>query len=140
MLHWQRGSRPGDPLAALLYGFSLSAMHKIIDDALPEKGLLPVMPCPSGPALAELKCAAVTLGSAAWADDCMRHVEADTLQKVLERSSGTLRICFERTTSMGVEFSQGAAKTAVLMSVLHEDRGSRRLLPASQRYCMLPML
>ena len=124
----RRGSRPGDPTADLIYGFSLSALHASMDSALETRHLLPVLPCPCQPPLLNHAIVQRSLGAASWADDCMRHVEADTLPELLTVVSQTLQVCFERATSMGVQFSQGPAKTAILVS--DPPRGQR--LPGVQ--------
>ena len=115
----RRGSRPGDPTADLLYGFCLSALHAAMDRTLAARGLLPDVPVPAAPPLLQQALFKKGLGAASWA----RHVAGVDLPAVLQLCSLTLQVCFERATAMGVQFSQGPAKTAVMIS--DPPRGQR---------------
>ena len=110
-----RGSRPGDPMADLLYGFSLSVLHRLMDEALDDKSLLPTAPVPATGLNVMPEGASCRQGAASWADDCMRHVEADCLEALLVKAADTLQVCFERATAMGVQFAHGSSKTAILI-------------------------
>ena len=103
-------------MADLLYGFNLSVLHRLMDEALAAKSLLAAQPRPRTCLSAETKEATGTQGAASWADDCMRHVEADSLTARLVKATEMLQVCFERATAMGVQFACGATKTAVLIA------------------------
>ena len=65
----KRGTRPGDPTADLLFGFTLSALVKAVQHCLASKGLLPDPPaCPDRPDFVGMN-ESVRLGFPAWADD-----------------------------------------------------------------------
>ena len=112
----RRGTRPGDPTADVIYAFCLAALHRCMDTALDAAGLLPRVPLPTTPPLLPDLPVAGTVSAASWPDDCVRFCAEDGLDALLKTTVATLEKCFEKATSMGVEFSCGPHKTAVLIS------------------------
>ena len=96
----RRGSRPGDPVADLIYAFSLAAMTKALDARLRD----PDLDAPS------------EISMASWADDSLRFVAAPSLPALLVKAEETLKLCFESATALGVLFAPGRHKTAVMIT------------------------
>ena len=133
----KRGTRPGDPTADLLFGFTLSALAKAVQHCLASKGLLPDLPsCPDRPDFIG-KNGPVCLGFPAWADDFVSPQTGDDTAQLITRTSQTITTVVDFATSAGMTVKFGRDKTALLMSpkdICHaseafsvDDTGSRSL-------------
>ena len=121
----RRGSRPGDPVADLVYAFSLAALNKALDGRLAAAGLLYQVPPTATQPLADYEQSQQTVDAASWADDMLRFAEAPDVAQLLDKVSEQLRICFEGASAMGIQFATGRHKTAVLISDAHPGGMSR---------------
>ena len=111
-----RGSRPGDPLADLLFAFTLAAYLRQVNALLRQAGLLYPRPRPSSwPSWATFD-ASPDIGNPAWADDFTWPVvapEAGRLIQVVEQGTSLL---LGHASSIGMCLKFGVDKTAVLLS------------------------
>ena len=127
-----RGSRPGDPLADVLFAFSLSAYIRSCEDALLRSGLATALPpLRHSPLTTQLPCK-VNLGFAAWADDMARLLAADTWTRLECAVAQTMQICVEHAASCGMSFAFAKHKTAVLLPAM-TGRGRGRKVVAGTR-------
>ena len=111
----ERGSRPGDPLADLLFAFSFSAYVRSAEAALDTRGLAPIMPsvATEPPWLHWGPCH--QLGTAAWADDYVllqiRRDRAGFCRQIIAAT----QVMVEHATAMGMVLTFAKEKTAVLL-------------------------
>ncbi|CAE7459879.1 unnamed protein product [Symbiodinium sp. KB8] len=112
----RRGSRPGDPLADLLFAFSFTALCKSIEGKLQLAGLATPVPrlasAPPWHTWQEVDA----IGLPAWADDfalLQSHTQPVPLCHGIVRS---LEIVATATTAAGMVLAYGEDKTAVLLS------------------------
>ena len=113
-----RGSRPGDPLADVLFSFSLAGYLSAVDAALADRGLSTVIPACSQPAEWLDAATAVTANHVSWADDYahLQRAECEESLHATVRASATLHL--EVATSVGMELTFAADKSAVLLPSL----------------------
>ncbi|CAE7380505.1 unnamed protein product, partial [Symbiodinium sp. CCMP2456] len=111
-----RGSRPGDPLADLLFSFTFATYFHSSESALAVKGLSTPVPGVTTEPPWHTWQAVDTIGCAAWADDYV-HLQADADARRLEEKvvQSTTVLC-EHATSLGMQLSFDREKTAVLFS------------------------
>ena len=110
-----RGSRPGDPLADVLFAFSLSTYIRSCDQALAASGFSSPLPAlRSSPFTVHLPCQR-GMSFASWADDMARLLVADTWPDLVQRVEGAMQVCTEHATACGMQFSFARHKTAVLL-------------------------
>eukprot|EP00439_Symbiodinium_sp_Y106_P030523 s7223_g3.t1 len=110
-----RGSRPGDPLADVLFGFSLAGYLKAVDQALEARGLATVLPgdLPGADWYDEPleKC----VNHVSWADDYahLQQASSEPLLRQMVRAAATLHL--EMATAIGAELTFAVDKSAVLL-------------------------
>ena len=113
-----RGSRPGDPLADVLFAFSLSTYIRSCDEALHQAGLsTPLPPFSATPLAPQLPCL-TGLSFASWADDMARLLAADSWVALNRSVERTMQVCVEHATSCGMLFAFARHKTAVLLPAM----------------------
>ena len=127
-----RGSRPGDPLADVLFAFSLSTYVKSCEQALTTAGLdSPLPQLRSTPLTEQLPCSQA-MGFASWADDMARLLAADSWPELVEGVEKTMQTCVEHAASCGMQFAYAKHKTAVLMPAA-TGRCRAKAAPANAR-------
>ena len=112
----RRGTRPGDPLADLLFAFSFTAYLRSAEGALRAKGLSTQLEAPRHEAAAGLEDPPPELGCLAWADDYthMQAVkEAAVLCGQVRAATGVL---LTHATANGMVLTFADDKTSVLLS------------------------
>ena len=110
-----RGSRPGDPLADILFSFSLSMYLESCERALQKAALQTSLPCPTSALLQVTPPAAKHLGFLSWADDLLRLVIGETLAVLIARTVAVMQVCVEHATAAGIAFNFDKHKTAVML-------------------------
>ena len=132
----RRGSRPGDPTADLLFGFTLSALIKSVQHCLSSRGLLPALPH-SSERPDFLEAGAVPLGFPSWADDFVAPQTGDSAPSLMARTQLTITTVVEFATSAGMTVKFGRDKTALLLppkviqssrDLLSEDKDEQPVL------------
>ena len=125
-----RGSRPGDPLADILFAFTLSAYLKSCEGALQSKNLGVDLPAlRSSPLHDSLPCKR-GLGFASWADDLARLVSDCSYSALLSKVTRTMRVCAEHASAVSMVFVFSKQKTAVLLPPLTGRHRGRRAIEA----------
>ncbi|CAE7695610.1 unnamed protein product [Symbiodinium sp. CCMP2456] len=124
----ERGTRPGDPAADVLFSLSFTAFLKTTEQALRERSLLaePIGKDPR-PQWAEAS-AAGTLGMPAWADDFTHLQNARDPAELLHRVGATTSVIQERATAVGMRLNYAPDKTAVLLPAGIDWRTHGRLV------------
>ncbi|CAE7837830.1 tyrP-A [Symbiodinium sp. CCMP2592] len=112
----KRGSRPGDPLADILFAFTLSAYLRKAHELLEEAGVLQPLPRPDSrptwaPCLVDYE-----LGNPAWADDFTWPVSAPSAPDLLRHAATGTSILLSHASSIGMKLKFGVEKTALLLS------------------------
>ncbi|CAE7326979.1 unnamed protein product [Symbiodinium sp. KB8] len=112
----RRGSRPGDPLADLLFAFSFTALCRSIETRLAQHGVATFVPtCEAFPPW--LHWSPVdTVGLPAWADDFVHLQSLPGTVELCQQVRAALEIVAACTTSAGMILSYGEDKTAILLS------------------------
>ncbi|CAE7242238.1 unnamed protein product, partial [Symbiodinium necroappetens] len=112
----RRGTRPGDPLADLLFAFSFTACCRAIDDSLQSAGLQTSMPEVAMSPPWHSWEAPDTLGLPAWADDFV-FLQADPSPvRLCQRTKAAVEVIAAKTTSVGMQLTYASDKTALLLS------------------------
>ena len=119
----QRGSRPGDPTADLLFGFTLSALARSVTQCLDSRGLLPAFPCSETRPDCLPAAEPVSLGFPSWADDFVVPQTGDTPPSLVLRTCEAVTTVVDFATSAGMTVKYGRDKTAILLppDVLHQQ-------------------
>ncbi|CAE7700056.1 rsmH [Symbiodinium sp. CCMP2592] len=122
-----RGSRPGDPLADLLFAFTLAAYLRRVNQLLSDAGLMHSLPAPDrrpawfdGPD-------SVTIGNPAWADDFTWPITAPSSDALVETAQVGTSILLSHASSIGMCLKFGPDKTALLLPETVK-KNSERLL------------
>ena len=111
----RRGSRPGDPTADLLFGFTLSALARSVHCCLASQDLLPDVPClPERPACLD-NDSPVVLGFPSWADDFVAPQTGVGSSALLSRTRAVLQLVVDFATAAGMTIKCGRDKTAALL-------------------------
>ncbi|CAE7269940.1 tyrP-A, partial [Symbiodinium sp. KB8] len=120
----KRGSRPGDPTADLLFGFTLSALFKSVHQALDTRGLCPEIPHTSSRPDCLGDCESVLLGFPAWADDFVAPQTGEDTSSLVHRTGQTVSTVIDFATAAGMTVKFGRDKTALLFppAVLRQER------------------
>ena len=110
-----RGSRPGDPLADVLFSFSMAGYLKAVDQALAERGMgtsIPEVPrradwyeCPDS----------ANISHVSWADDYAHLQEAVDEPSLHEVVRASAKLHVEIASSVGMELTFAPDKSAVLL-------------------------
>ncbi|CAE7570642.1 unnamed protein product [Symbiodinium sp. CCMP2592] len=110
----ERGSRPGDPLADLLFAFSFSAYVRSAEMALEQHQLSPVVPyVREAPPWAHWE-PCVSVGTAAWADDFVLLQASKARSQLSGQVKKATQVMTEHATAMGMVLTFAREKTAVL--------------------------
>ncbi|CAE7245588.1 unnamed protein product [Symbiodinium sp. CCMP2592] len=119
----ERGSRPGDPLADLLFAFTFSAYVRSAETALEGRQLSPVVPrvdvAPPWAAWEPCDC----IGTAAWADDFVLLQACHMRQALSGQVQQATQVMAEHATAMGMILTFAKEKTAVLFDQDCEPTG-----------------
>ena len=111
-----RGTRPGDPLADVLFSLTLSAYLRAVAHQLKEQGLDPALDTPrSRPHWAQCTDT-LDIGAPAWADDFALPQVGDDAAHLLERVVSSVRVLVTHARSLGMVLKFGVEKTAALVS------------------------
>ena len=112
----RRGTRPGDPLADLLFGFSFSGYLRSIDEALSQVGLDTRVPgaahSPPWWSWEEPDC----INHASWADDFVHLQLAPDLARLILHILTSTRLHVEKASAVGMSLTFAKDKSAVLFS------------------------
>ncbi|CAE7234196.1 unnamed protein product, partial [Symbiodinium necroappetens] len=112
----QRGSRPGDPLADLLFAFTFSAYVRSAEQALQSADLQTY--CPET-AVSAPWCGwepVRQVGIASWADDYVMLQVSREVGGLIARTRAATEVLVSQASSAGMEVSFARDKTAVLLS------------------------
>ena len=129
----RKGTRPGDPLADLLFGFAFSAYLKSAELALAKAGYVTAVPQLAGANVWEQWEPVSSIGCLAWADDYAHLQTAESQMDLHNRVVGATSILVTQASANGMQLSFAADKTAVLLctacsrehraGVLHDAQG-----------------
>ena len=119
----QRGSRPGDPAADILFAFTLTALFRHVNEVLSHHGLCVRVPSPAQRPEWAAVCDTAGLGNPAWADDFVVPQTGGTPDDLLDRTCLGLGVLYSRANCLGMRIKFGREKTAVLLA-----ESSRRAL------------
>ena len=112
----RRGTRPGDPLADLLFGFSFTGYLRSIDVALSQAGLdTPVPDTGHSPPWWSWEVPAC-INHASWADDFVHLQLAPDLGRLILHILTSTRLHVEKASSVGMSLTFAKDKSAVLFS------------------------
>ena len=109
-----RGSRPGDPTADLMFGFTLAALLKSVQACLLDADLLPAWPLEHDRPHPVGLNGSVPLGQPSWADDFVVPQTAHTWPALVDRTCQTIGIVVHFATAAGMTIKFGVDKTAIL--------------------------
>ena len=112
----QRGSRPGDPLADLLFAFTFSAYVRSAEQALQSADLQTYCPATAAPAPWCDWEPVSQVGIASWADDYVMLQVSRDVGGLLARTRAATEVLVSQATAAGMEVSFARDKTAVLLS------------------------
>ena len=110
------GTRPGDGLADMFFGFAFGAYLKAADQALQERGLDTRMPEPKQSEPWPLESLPHTLGAGSWADDFV-HLHAQRQPRGLGRAiQQIVSVYVTQAEAIGMELTFAADKTAAMVA------------------------
>eukprot|EP00438_Fugacium_kawagutii_P017628 Skav235502 [mRNA] locus=scaffold625:50873:56431:+ [translate_table: standard] len=122
-----RGSRPGDPIADVLFNLVMGqAMHHI-DDRLRDHGLMENFPLHHDQPLPS-SCrnfASATFSGQAWVDDLIYMTSCDDPARLLSQVSQIVSIVQQELASMGIELNLQQGKSEAILHLA--GPGSRQL-------------
>ncbi|CAE6971530.1 unnamed protein product, partial [Symbiodinium sp. CCMP2592] len=110
-----RGSRPGDPLADLLFGFCFASYLQSVELTLAQRGLSTAVPIEEHAAPWHSWEVPSSIQHASWADDyahLQQAPEAPDLELVVVQA---VQVHLERASSVGMALTFAADKTATLL-------------------------
>ncbi|CAE7542655.1 unnamed protein product, partial [Symbiodinium sp. CCMP2456] len=111
-----RGSRPGDPLADILFAFSFAACLKAAEMALRTKGLETPVPHATE-ATPWIHWSPVdSVGCAAWADDYAHAQVATTTSVLCQRVVQAAEVLACHAASAGMQLTYAPDKTALMLA------------------------
>ena len=111
----KRGSRPGDPLADVIFGFLLSGFTTAVDRRLDDLGMTCELPPLSGPPLVEGQAESNRLGFISWADDCLRAVAKPDRQQATAAALSVVQTTVEVGATLGIDFTFHSTKTCIML-------------------------
>ena len=111
-----RGSRPGDPLADVLFSLTLSAYLKAVSNILASQDLLPVLPAPEERPHWACPDTKLAIGAPSWADDFALPQTGSTHGDLLERTVRSVGVVVSHARSIGMTIKFGRDKTAALFT------------------------
>ena len=110
------GTRPGDSLADLLFGFAFSAYLRAAEQALQQAGLATPMPSAGSPDPWELPDLPSNLGCGSWADDFVHlHAQSKPIGGLSRSVQRITSIYVSQADSIGMSLTFAKDKTAVLL-------------------------
>ncbi|CAE7942657.1 CFDP2 [Symbiodinium necroappetens] len=110
------GTRPGDGLADMFFGFAFSAYLKAADQALQERGLDTRMPEPKHAEPWPLESLPPTIGAGSWADDFV-HLHAQGQPSGLGRAiQQIVPVYVTQAEAIGMELTFAVDKTAAMVA------------------------
>ena len=109
-----RGSRPGDPLADLLFAFTLSAYLRRVTELLAAAGLQTELPRPA-PRPAWMAYCEEGIGNPAWADDFTWPIVAPGASLLVDHACKGTSLLLTHASSLGMTLKFGVEKTALLL-------------------------
>ncbi|CAE7879821.1 unnamed protein product, partial [Symbiodinium necroappetens] len=109
-----KGTRPGDPLADLLFGFLFSAYVKSSERALADAGLATHVPQAACGATTIFGHACQEIGCMAWADDFAHLQSALDVVALCEQVQRATSLLATRATAHGMQLTFAVDKSAVL--------------------------
>ena len=117
LTHTSHGTRPGDPLADLLFGFLFSRLCHKIQSQLDLAGLLETFPIPWIPAavLDPEEVVAYSPCMASWADDLYIATSVRSASTVLSVARTLASIAVDCAASLGLQLNLGPGKTVVVV-------------------------
>ncbi|OLQ10148.1 LINE-1 retrotransposable element ORF2 protein [Symbiodinium microadriaticum] len=124
-----KGTRPGDPLADLLFGFTFSAYLRGAEQELHKRGLATCAPAFEGVPLWPEQAQAPSIGCVAWADDYTHLQMNASFMTLLRNVSLAISVLVSQATSLGMELTFADDKTAILLSSGCPRQGVDLLLP-----------
>ena len=134
----KRGSRPGDPTADLMFGFTLSALAHAVQQCLETRGLLPNIPQADDRPDSLTAEGPVPLGLPSWADDFVAPQTGTSPSDLLDRTGSSVSTVVDFATSAGMTVKFGRDKTAILLppevlssesAAFDTDADGHRVLP-----------
>ena len=111
----RKGTRPGDPLADLLFGFAFTAYLKSAEQALRRTGHHTTVPSLVDTTVWDQWEPVHELGCLAWADDYAHLQTAATQPALLCQVVGATSVLVTQASANGMQLSFAADKTAVLL-------------------------
>ena len=112
----RRGTRPGDPLADLLFGFSFAGYLRSIDTTLAEAGLATTIPAAAeSPPWWDWEPTTNT-NHASWADDYVHLQLAEDQAQLVRHVLLSTRLHVEKASAVGMSLTFAKDKSAVLLS------------------------
>ncbi|CAE7273496.1 ANKRD50 [Symbiodinium sp. CCMP2592] len=145
-----RGSRPGDPLADVLFAFTFGAYVRAVKTALTQRGLSTPVPQVSSPPPWHTWEPVHTLGLPAWADDYTHLQSAQRPPELIDRVVRATSLVVEQATSLGMTLAFARDKTATLLAsncprtdsphILHDDKDGTYMLIRDDIACVTHQL
>ena len=111
----KRGSRPGDPLADVIFGFLLAGFTATVDRQLDDLGLGCHLPDLQQPLLVDTPPFDSKLGFISWADDCLRASVQDSRDGAMTAALQVVQTTVEIGATLGVEFTFHSTKTCIML-------------------------
>ena len=119
-----KGTRPGDPVADVLFAFTLTTFSRTVHKNYETAGLIHVVPAVREHPLVGCFPQKVELQFVSWADDFARPLVGRDAEDLFCKVRLAVQICSERATACGIELAYGAEKTAAVFdeSTIHAFR------------------
>ncbi|CAE7727756.1 unnamed protein product [Symbiodinium sp. CCMP2592] len=114
----RKGTRPGDPMADILFGFTFSAYLHSIELALTRASLNTPVPTFVEPSIWHDWPTIQDVGCLAWADDYAHMQTASTQPVLLQKVTQATSLLVTHASANGMQLSFAADKTAVLLCTL----------------------
>ena len=127
-----RGSRPGDPLADVLFAFTFGAYVRAVKQALQRYGLSTPVPHVAQSAPWHTWEPVQELGLPAWADDFTHLQVAVTSEDLLDRVVRSTELLVRQATCLGMILTFAVDKTATLLTSNCIRQGSRHVFQDDQ--------
>eukprot|EP00438_Fugacium_kawagutii_P032598 Skav233143 [mRNA] locus=scaffold1669:2417:6070:+ [translate_table: standard] len=122
-----RGSRPGDPVADVLFNLVMGRVMQQIESKLRDAGLLETLPIHSDKPL-PYRCrgiADVSFSGQAWVDDLIFLTSSSTPEELCPRVGRITSIVQQELASMGIDMNLAKGKSEAIISLA--GRNSRQL-------------
>ena len=119
-----QGTRPCDPVADVLFAFTLTTFFRTVHKNYETAGLIDVVPAVREHPLVGCFPQKVELQFVSWADDFARPLVGRDAEDLFCKVRLAVQICSERATACGIELAYGADKTAAVFdkSTIHAFR------------------